>query len=468
MIQQIPYAKAMSGSCELPGSPDLFLVSLFLSYATGRQTLITGMSHSPLIETYVSLFTATGHLSCEPSETGLLVTPSAQTSKCDALPASESAFTLPDIAAIPYSDFIVFLLLGIGKTVILPQVSDKLLTHWASIAAACHCAIGQTLDPSTARQSLRLIQTGSIELGQQNLACNMLHPVLGLFCGRRQPCSFSVDYHLQTPLRRLLSAFAITVTVKSAVEQKKEDPLTRRIRLIASHGSSKKSVTPSFVVSCSFKAQQTEAPCVHLQLPGDDILASLLLTAKSIIPRGQLIIKNMCLEQWSCATLTHLRKMGCIAAIQPDTETAFGEVGMVSIQKFKLSGRKVSCIPLPLFHFQLPSMTVIAQFAAGQTVFRDCEELRLYTPDTIEQYLSFLKQMNVRFGEMPDGFIVDGAREYDGFDMAHSYPAHISAACAVAALRCHGTTTLESSSILQRWPSFFALIDTLCEYRTTQ
>ena len=42
----------------------------------------------------------------------------------------------------------------------------------------------------------------------------------------------------------------------------------------------------------------------------------------------------------------------------------------------------------------------------------------------------------------------------------------IIVACAVAALKCYGKSTVHDEAILERWPHFKTLIDKLCTYQT--
>jgi 3-phosphoshikimate 1-carboxyvinyltransferase len=140
-------------------------------------------------------------------------------------------------------------------------------------------------------------------------------------------------------------------------------------------------------------------------------------------------------------------------------------VGTVSLQKLGLAGRKVDCNPLFTFAHQLPAMMVIAAYAQGQSVFRGLEDLRRDEPDGIEQLLSLAKAAGVRHGEMPDGIVVDGGRQYDGFDLADHVPASLAAAAAAAALHCMGNTTINDESIARRWPRFSEIVLSLCEFR---
>jgi 5-enolpyruvylshikimate-3-phosphate synthase len=191
----------------------------------------------------------------------------------------------------------------------------------------------------------------------------------------------------------------------------------------------------------------------------------MLILAKTLVPRGMLIIENMVLESWNTATLDQIRKMGCRPAIQETDETAFGTVGMVQLQKFTPGPRKLDCTPRYLYAEQLGTLVALACFTRGQSVFRSLEDLRLDEPDSIEQMLYCVRTLGGRHGTMPDGMVIDGARDYDGFDLTEPLPATMSGPCVIAGLRCAGKSTIEDKSLLERLPQLPGILEEICQYR---
>jgi 5-enolpyruvylshikimate-3-phosphate synthase len=108
-------------------------------------------------------------------------------------------------------------------------------------------------------------------------------------------------------------------------------------------------------------------------------------------------------------------------------------------------------------------MLILATFARGQSVFRSLEELRNEFPLFIAQILACIDAIGGRYGEMPDGIVIEGIKEYDGFDISENYSAGVNAACAVAGLRCRGKSNIADDAILHRWPHFNSIIDSVCE-----
>jgi len=123
-------------------------------------------------------------------------------------------------------------------------------------------------------------------------------------------------------------------------------------------------------------------------------------------------------------------------------------------------------VPLYQHEMQLPAMAVMTLFAEGESVFRGLSGLRSDPPDAVARVLAFLNALNAHAGELlPDGFVLRGAAQYDGFDVAEALPAHVAGAWAAAALKCMGASSIDDSLIVERWPEFFTMLDRLCEYR---
>jgi 5-enolpyruvylshikimate-3-phosphate synthase len=218
-----------------------------------------------------------------------------------------------------------------------------------------------------------------------------------------------------------------------------------------------------FNVSADFSADP--APEARVTLPGDDMFASLMLAAKCLVHKGSLVVENVCLESWCGQLLQSLRAMGCNIAVQQTGECSFGAVGNAVVQKFSPSGRKVECTPCWQYSSPLPAMTVTAAFAQCQSIFRGIEDLRLDEPDGIGRIGGCLAALGARYGEMPDGLVVEGAKQYDGFDICEELPAPLAGAFAVAGLKCRGKTTIADRDLLRRWPDFEKLLSSVCEFK---
>jgi hypothetical protein len=450
-VLNIRQAKSLRGKLDLPPSPDLFLLSAISTICAGRKAVITPVNDTPLIKLWAEALK--GMASFEFSENSCTITPlSAQDS---------SAFVALPFDILPYRDLISFILLGMGKTVALRSASHKRLENWQQRARK----FGFTLDISQFDENEALSLSNAPDTLSTSVSVEEedISPLLGLFMGMLRSCSFQIDFQFSNPLKQLAQAFGFEVLIKSAV-QKETDPIARRMRMMQK--KKRESTGQQFTVIADFSKKPLSDDPVFIALPGDEVLSSIMTAGKCLFPKGSFVVNNMPLESWATPVIAFIRKMGAKISVQETSRTSFGSAGMLTIQKCDLVGRKVECCPSSLFSSHLPSMVVLAAFAEGQSVFRDLEDLRNDQPDGIELLEKCIRLLGARLGEMPDGIVMEGTRNFDGFDLTENLPSHFSGSLAIAGSKCVGTTTINDELLKQRWPAFESILSESLEFRT--
>ncbi|MBD3392869.1 MAG: hypothetical protein GF418_12255 [Chitinivibrionales bacterium] len=440
-------AKAIGGRIVLPPSPDLLLLSSVTALGAGRPMRIAPVVSCPLTEGLRELLAPA--LDIAPEGDQWRVTPRQDD--------DAGSITLP-AASFRFRDFIVFLLLGLKKDIVFAQTPAKAIARWQSLARSAGCEIVSKDRNGGAALSLMSSEAFAIPAAAD---ADALHALLGLAMGLRRRISHQIDFHFPSPLRILLPALGYAFTLKSAGEGAENEALAKRMRFLRARKKSDQGV--SYLLNADFSAGSNDEAAITL--PGDDILGSILLAAKGLVQRGNLVVENMPLEPWATPVLSLLRKMGCRPAVQETGATSGGRVGMIQLQRFDLLGRKTDCTPLYQYAAHIPSMVVLACFAQGQSVLRGLGALRDDEPDGIERILTCVRALGGRHGEMPDGIVIDGAKQLDGFDLDDDLPPSLGGAFAVAGLKCLGATSIADTGLSQRWPGFAAMLDEIGEYR---
>jgi 5-enolpyruvylshikimate-3-phosphate synthase len=187
----------------------------------------------------------------------------------------------------------------------------------------------------------------------------------------------------------------------------------RRLRFLK---TGKKTEGP---VQFSLRADFSKPPLSEatITVPGDDVFAALMVLAKCLVPKGSLVIENVGLEAWNTQALQLLKTMGGTVGTNETGISSFGPMGTVIVQKTNAFGRKIECRPWWQFAAQLPTMAVMAAFAQGQSIFRGLEDPREDEPDGLARIIGCLAALGVRYGEMPDGIVIEGSKQFVGFDI---------------------------------------------------
>jgi hypothetical protein len=446
----ITAAKEIKGTIAVPVSQDLFFMSAIMSLATGCRTLITPVFSSPRTDGWIEAFKSHVKIS---SETSLY--------RIEPIGGNDGTPLRLAYNDIPYRDFVVFLLLGRFGCIIIDSLPARRIEQWRGFIERVGCRLREeTVDGDGARR-LVLEEGGAFHIPDKAFDMDDLHAVFGLAMGLRKPLECTIETPFISPLRLVLPSFGFECRVHSQSQKKNEDPLLRRMRFLKT--GKKSEGPPQFDISADFS--KTAAKLAELTLPGDELFSSLMIAAKSLVPRGSLLIENVCLEFWNTPILQLLKNMGAVVGVQETHRSSFGSVGSVVVQKINPFGRKVDCRPRYQFATQLPAMLVITAFAQGQSIFRNLEHLRSDEPDGIELLNACIAKLGARFGEMPDGIVIEGAKQFDGFDLTTPFPAPIAGAFAIAGLKCRGTTTIADEHLLKRWPDFQKMLGAIVEFK---
>ena len=434
----------------LPPSSDLFLVAAFAAVASGRAARIYPIGKSVVVRDWAALLS--GHAAVTFEADACLIEPVAGD-----IPGT---ITFTD-DLLPYRDLVVFLALGAGKRLMFDTIGEKRLEAW--VAKGKRLGVSLTILHEGTRQGLGCAPVNSSDPLPSALEEHDVNAALGLFFGLRAKRTFRTGFTLSNPFRHLAPLMGGTIDVKREGGEKEKDPLLRRMRLQTGQRLSDQDL--SFLVTMDFSGRPPADSVLAIELPGDEVLLALFCAAKSLVQRGSLVIDNAPLEPWASPILSFLRKMGCKPSLQEMRRTAFGATGMVSLSRFDLTGQKIDFAPQHPAVLQLPAMAAVAAFAENQSLFRQFDDMRHSDPDGIRQLESCLKTMNVKYGDIPDGFVIKGEKEYDGFDLIEPLPAPLAGSFIMAGLRCIGSTTVNDAKVAERWPDFYEMLMTVVEER---
>ena len=445
-------AKNLQGRLDLPPSPDLFMLASIVALARQQSIRITPPIDLPVLREWEAALD--GHATFSFTESECVVTPITNNAQ------QRIAFPSVDL---PYRDLILFTLLGMGKSVAFQSITENRSRFWQEQAQR----LGYTLTVETGSTSTCLSLAGKTSgvLSSSVIDEADVHPLFGVLLGASAVETFTTENVPLSPLRTIAPAFGYRIEVKSTISRERNE-VARRLRIM------QQKIRPSaagqqFIVTADFSRRSGDPATepVVVTLPGDELAGSLFTAAKCLFPKSSLVIGNHLLESWASPMVAFIRKMGCKVSLQETGSTTFGSTGMLHVQTAGLTGRKTECLPAVQYIPFLPAMAVLASFAEGETVFRGLTDLRLDDPDNIARIESCVGRLGARHGEMPDGMVIKGERNHDGFDLDEPLPAACAAAFAIAGLRCMGTTTVNDELLLKRLPQFEAMLHAVGEHR---
>ncbi|WP_375270626.1 3-phosphoshikimate 1-carboxyvinyltransferase [Sphingomonas sp.] len=197
----------------------------------------------------------------------------------------------------------------------------------------------------------------------------------------------------------------------------------------------------------------------QITVPGDPSSAAFWMVAATVVPGSDVVIENVGLNPTRAGLLTALRMMGADIA-EVDTRTVGGEpVADLRVRHAALSGITVPHDLAPSMIDEYPVLFVAAAFAAGRTVARGADELRVKESDRIAAMRAALEANGVAVTEHEDGLSIDGTggEAIPGGGTVQTHLDHrIAMSMTVAGLHARRPVTIDDVSPARTsYPNFF-------------
>ena len=149
-----------------------------------------------------------------------------------------------------------------------------------------------------------------------------------------------------------------------------------------------------------------------IEVPGDFSSAAFWVAAALVVPGSEVVIRRVGLNPTRTRFLDILRRMGADVEIRGAGEDAIGEpVGELVVRHSHLEATVVGPEDVPGAVDELPLLALVGAFAAGKTVVRGAEELRVKETDRIRAVCEEFRKIGVEIEERPDGFAIVGDPE---------------------------------------------------------
>jgi 3-phosphoshikimate 1-carboxyvinyltransferase len=196
----------------------------------------------------------------------------------------------------------------------------------------------------------------------------------------------------------------------------------------------------------NISANQTYKPYTG-RVPGDFSSAAFLLVA-SAITNSKVKIENLEYQsfQGDKAILTILKQMGVEGKVCPDYVEIEG------------SGSYLKAVDVDAQNIPdlVPACAVLACFAKGTSKIYNAGRLRLKESDRLSALNIELKKMGADIKMDKESLTIKGPAEMVGATVDAHNDHRIAMACAVAALRAEGETTIKSAECVRKsYPQFF-------------
>lgn len=235
---------------------------------------------------------------------------------------------------------------------------------------------------------------------------------------------------------RMLAGFGATVTAEDTPEG----------RVISVHGEAE--LQPQSIV-----------------VPGDPSSAAFLIVAALIVPGSRVTIEGVGINPTRAGLLAVLQAMGGDIVLANRREVGGEPVADLIVTASALTAIEVPPEGAPSMIDEYPILFVAAAFAAGRTVMRGLEELRVKESDRIAVMATGLAACGVAVEELADGLVVEGSggdAVAGGATVAAHLDHRIAMSFAVLGLRARAAVVVDDDApIATSFPDFLGLMHQL-------
>lgn len=194
-----------------------------------------------------------------------------------------------------------------------------------------------------------------------------------------------------------------------------------------------------------------------IDVPADISSAAFFLVAASIAPGSDLLLTHVGINPTRIGVINILKLMGADISLRHQREVGGEPVADIRVRHAPLRGIEIPADQVPLAIDEFPALFIAAACAAGRTVLRGAEELRVKESDRIAAMAEGLATLGIRNEVLADGIIIDGGTLGGG--VIRTFHDHrIAMSFAIAALRAEEEIRiLDCDHVATSFPGFDAL-----------
>jgi 3-phosphoshikimate 1-carboxyvinyltransferase len=206
--------------------------------------------------------------------------------------------------------------------------------------------------------------------------------------------------------------------------------------------------------------QKLSAANVHV--PGDISSAAFFLTAGSIVPKSDIVLKNVGLNPTRTGIIEVMIKMGADLEIIESPDSANEPFGDLRIKASSLKCTIIEGDLIPKLIDEIPIIALLATQAQGKTVIKDAHELKVKETNRIDTVVQELTKLGAEIEATDDGMVIYGPTPLTGGNVSSHGDHRIGMMLAIASLICQNDLTLDNpEAISVSYPDFFTHLNSL-------
>ena len=203
---------------------------------------------------------------------------------------------------------------------------------------------------------------------------------------------------------------------------------------------------------------------MKIEVPGDISSAAYFIAAGLIIPGSEILIKNVGINPTRDGILRVAKEMGGDISFLNEKTSGGEPTCDLLVRNSSLKGVTVGGEMIPTLIDEIPVIAVMACFAAGTTLIKDAQELKVKESNRIDTVVTNLKAMGAQIEATDDGMIIHGGHPLHGAVIDSHLDHRIAMSFAVAALGADGETRIKGADCVKiSYPEFYKTLGSLMQ-----
>lgn len=205
----------------------------------------------------------------------------------------------------------------------------------------------------------------------------------------------------------------------------------------------------------------SELTATHIDVPADISSAAFFLVAAAITPGAELKLSHVGVNPTRIGVINILTAMGADITLSNRRNVGGEPVADIQVKYSALKGITIPEQEIPLAIDEFPVLFIAAACAAGNTILRGAEELRVKESDRIAAMADGLKALGVEHEVYEDGISIVGSTDeiaYGGGEIDSQHDHRIAMAFAIAGGRAGAPITIRNcANVATSFPGFVKL-----------
>jgi len=210
-----------------------------------------------------------------------------------------------------------------------------------------------------------------------------------------------------------------------------------------------------------FSSAEVKIPDLSMEIPGDFSSAAFFISAATLLPGSDLLIKNVSLNPTRTAFLDVLKQMGAKIEVLPLKEKP-EPVGNIRVRHAVLRNVEINPEIVPNIIDEIPILSILASQSEGLFILQGAQELRYKESDRIRAIAENLQSAGVKATELPDGLEIEGPQKFSAGKIVTYNDHRIAMAFAVANLLTDNAIQLDDPEcVAVSFPQFWDILQSV-------